>query len=568
MRRLLLVLFAALAASACCPPSPSTDGGDDGGPTGFGAPVDAGTGHDAGDGGAGVLPPADAGEDGGGVLPPGDAGTKGGSDGGGCVPACAGKGCGGDGCGGSCGSCASNQYCDAAGKCHASNVEHVVLIVQENHSFDSYFGSWCEAAPGSNPTCTSGPACCEAAPVTEPSGTSPGVLDDGTDNSDSNFATDRDHLQACEVQEINGGAMDQFVTGAQGAAMTCLGLGPGCSESYNWVLADGSTPGSPLYSYWQLAAQNAVADRYFQPIAGGSASNDMYFAGAHFRFVDNDDIPAVGVGKSNATLCAGGPCDSAPSAQYQLPTVADLLLQAGHSFAMYADGFDEAYTAWAGGGNCASPSVASECPYNDQLLHPAASYGCLYDPSDYPFLYYAGFGDTASGPTVYEKDISQLQQDLAQGGLPTFAFVKARLYHNEHPNLSTISDGIAFATSTIEMIEASPYAATTLVLLTWDEGGGFFDHVPPPASPPTTVDQDDSGNPVPYGTRVPLIAIGPLVRKGTVSHVQMEHSSIVKFLEWNFLGTTGQLHARDGWVDDLGSLLDPAKTGVAVPEGL
>jgi len=92
------------------------------------------------------------------------------------------------------------------------------------------------------------------------------------------------------------------------------------------------------------------------------------------------------------------------------------------------------------------------------------------------------------------------------------------------------------------------------VLVVYDEGGGFFDHVAPPAA----VDAQD------YGTRVPAIAVGPLARKGTVSHVTLEHSSIVKFVEWNWLGgVTGQLGARDAVVANLGSLIDPA---LGVPE--
>ena len=68
------------------------------------------------------------------------------------------------------------------------------------------------------------------------------------------------------------------------------------------------------------------------------------------------------------------------------------------------------------------------------------------------------------------------------------------------------------------------------------------------------------------GTRVPLIALGPFARTNVVSHVPMEHSSIVKFLEFNYLGATGQLRARDAVVNNIGSLLDPARTGVTVPE--
>jgi len=75
----------------------------------------------------------------------------------------------------------------------ASNVKHVLVIVQENHSFDNYFGRYCTAPTGSNPTCTIGPACCEAAPTTDPgTGAAPLVQDDA-----ANAAWDPDHSQAC-----------------------------------------------------------------------------------------------------------------------------------------------------------------------------------------------------------------------------------------------------------------------------------------------------------------------------------------------------------------------------------
>jgi hypothetical protein len=68
-----------------------------------------------------------------------------------------------------------------------------------------------------------------------------------------------------------------------------------------------------------------------------------------------------------------------------------------------------------------------------------------------------------------------------------------------------------------------------------------------------------------------MLALGPFAKKGAVSHVVMEHSSVVKLLEWNFLGgKTGQLGGRDadgsGTVGNMGSLLDPGATGTLVPE--
>jgi phospholipase C len=90
-----------------------------------------------------------------------------------------------------------------------------------------------------------------------------------------------------------------------------------------------------------------------------------------------------------------------------------------------------------------------------------------------------------------------------------------------------------------------------------DESGGFFDHVAPPA--------DSAVDGKPYGARVPLLALGRFALKNHLSHTLMEHSSIVRFVEWNWLGATGQLRGRDAVVNGIGDLLDPSQTGEFVP---
>ena len=442
---------------------------------------------------------------------------------------------------GTCGTaCTGAQHC-VAGICRDSAIEHVVLVVEENHTFDSYFGRYCQAPAGSNPTCTAGPSCCERAPDKEPRGASPTVLDDS-----SNFAEDRDHLQACEVQQIDGGKMDNYVTGATGAD-TCAGSGPSCASANNFALAGSGAVGA----YWTLADSNALADRYFQPIAGGTSGNDMYLAIAHYQFVDNEAMPDAIGDLLNCTI--DSVCLSATKTKYTgRTTIADVLLNAGKTFTVYADGYAEATAA--GYGNC--PNIANDCQYSE-ISHPIAYQACRYDASDIPFAYYAQFADTS-----HIADYAQLAQDVANHTLPSFAYVKALTTRNEHPNVSTISDGVTFVSNLIQTIEESPYASSTLVLVTWDEGGGFFDHIAPP--PP--IDTDDANQPVPYGTRVPLLAIGPFAKKGTISHVTMEHSSIVRFLEYNFVGPVGQLGHNDAKVNNIGSLLDPTATVIHVPE--
>lgn len=415
----------------------------------------------------------------------------------------------------------SDAVADAPGEATAdaapsgSRIEHVVVVVQENHTFDNYFGSYCTAPAGSNPSCTTGPACCEAAPEKEPSGASPVALDDA-----QNAKLDPNHFQSCEVAELHGGAMDRFVTG-----------GPaGCSNAGNFAIS----PASAVGVYRGLASTYAMADRYFQSIAGASSANDMYFAEARFVFTDNTAKPdAIGRG---CLLGAGA------GVSYSRTTVADLLVDAGKSFAFYAQG----YAAMKSAPLC--PAAPGDCP-----LH-LPTYPCTYDPSDNPFEYYPRFRDD---PT-YERDWDDFAKDVAGGTLPNVAFLKGAGYRSEHPGYgTTISAGMNQVQSVVDAILGSPYAATTLVLVAWDEGGGYFDHVPPPA--------DSAVDGKPFGTRVPFLVVGAFARQNYVSHVPLDHASVVKFLEWNFLGATGQLGARDAVSNNLGDLLDPAAVGVEVP---
>jgi phospholipase C len=226
-------------------------------------------------------------------------------------------------------------------------------------------------------------------------------------------------------------------------------------------------------------------------------------------------------------------------------TIADLLMGAGKTVTWYGEGYDTMVAA-----NTGCPKAPMDCG----LTLP--TYPCVFDPGDIPFAYYSQFNKS----TTFVRDYSHFAQDLAAGTLPDVSYVKGLGYHSEHPGSGTkISAGVSFVTELFQAIQATCYKDNTLVLVTWDEGGGFFDHIAPPAT--STVDNQ------PYGTRIPLLALGRYAKKGTVSHVTMEHSSLVKFLEFNYLGgKTGQLGARDGTVSNIGSLLDPAQTGVTIPD--
>ena len=417
---------------------------------------------------------------------------------------------------GGCGSSSSG----AAGPATSSNIQHVVIVVQENISFDSYLGTYCTAPTGSDPSCTDGPGCCERAPAADPgTGTAPLLLDDA-----EHGGFDPVHFSTCFSSEINGGAMDQYVEGA-----VCG------SNPRNLAYADDAS----VWYYRDLAKNHAVADRYFQSVVGASSANDMYLARANFVFEDNTYVPEGAIGSSCLL--------NKNTALYDDPTIGDLLADAGVPWAFYIEGYQEMADAEAAGG---CPPPAPGCALGIGL------YPCTYDPSDIPFQYYERFRDNPQ----YMKDLSHFEQDVAAGTLPAVSFVKGLGFRTEHPGYGiTISDGMDFTRAVIDRVQGSRYADDTLVLVVYDESGGYFDHVAPP--PNSSVDGKQ------YGPRMPTFAVGRFARSNHVSHVPMEHASVVRFVEWNWLGgKTGQLQTRDAVANNIGSLLDPAETGNPVPE--
>ena len=379
----------------------------------------------------------------------------------------------------------------------SSEIEQVVLVISENHSFDSIYGSYCSAATGSNPTCTTGPACCEAAPA-KVSNQNPKDLTDA-----QNLAYSPDHSQAGEVCEIDGGAMDKYVSGCS------------ASSASNWALADHTSAAT----YWRLAGEYAIADRFFQSAAGASCQNDMYFITGHYMFTDNDFVA------QNSSL-NGDRCYGSGFISYYNPTILDLFNQCGLTWRVYAEG-------WA-----ANPS-GSQC------------YPDYFDATDIPASYYPSL---TLNPGANWADYSQFASDVANGQLPAFSIIKGLGIHSEHPADSTLTAGQTISAAVISNIIHSAYNQTAVVFLTPDESGGFYDHIRPPAN--SRVDS------MPYGPRTPLVAAGWGVKTNYVSHVQAEPSSIIRFLEWNWLaGQTGQLGARDGAVNNLGDLFNATRVG-------
>ena len=378
----------------------------------------------------------------------------------------------------------------------ASSVKHLIVIISENHSFDSYFGRYCLAPTYSNPTCNYGPHCCEAAPETV-NGIPPLVLDDK-----QNYAFDPNHYMDQELCKQDNRKMDKYMTG-QGCTS---------SDNRNFAVADAAT----MALYYSYAQNFAIADRFFQSAAGASSENDMYFARAKYVFLDNTEFPI-----SKKATCYYYPKGQGVS--YDDKMIGDVMNECGVTWSFYAEGYNGNFSS---NQNC--------WPY-------------YYDPTDNPFEYYASVVDNP----LYFKDYKQFATDVDNGELPSVSYFKALGLRCEHPLVSSITGGEGFSSEIVTKIMSSDlYKDNTLIIMLPDESGGFYDHVTPP--PDSTVDGKA------YGPRTHFIAVGSMVKKNYISHVQMEPSSLIKFIEYNWMTTTGQLDGRDKVVNNIGDLLLPS----------
>jgi phospholipase C len=407
-----------------------------------------------------------------------------------------------------------------------SPIKNLVVIMQENHSFDSYFGRYCKAPTGSAPMCTSGPSCCESGPDSTPGAEGPTTL-----NDKENLEYDPPHTIGCMLSALHAspariGEFHGVHFDAMTFKMDRYAQGGACSNRRTFAYAPA---GSIRYHAW--ARSYAIADRFFQSVAGASQANDLYFARGRFVLFDNENTAeALGAGddvRKRVTLYDAN--------------IADLLLRNGVNFGMFIEGYKAAAAAVP-----KRPPNAPGCPKSPD----PPAYPCIYDSGDVPFAFYASIKDD---PGLFE-DFQQFKRRLREQALPAVSYVRSLGMHSEHPGESRISDGTEFVQDVIDAVMGSAYADQTLILVVPDESGGYFDHVSPP--PRSFVDH------VPYGARTSFVAIGKpdrIVRPGTVSHVQMEAASILRFIEWNwFGGATGQLAARDAVANNLGSVLVPA----------
>ncbi|HMD51890.1 MAG TPA: alkaline phosphatase family protein [Solirubrobacteraceae bacterium] len=369
-----------------------------------------------------------------------------------------------------------------------SDIEHVVILIQENRSFDHYFGT----LPGVRGFGEEGalPTLYQTGyPVAGFEGELlPFHLETG---GASQCLHDITHNWAPQHESWDGGAMDGFVR--THIAVDGLEAGPATMGYYE----QGDLP-----FYYALAEAFTICDGYHCSVLGPTDPNRL------FSMSGTIDPDGTNGGPLIETLTFTQ--RDALEGKFTWTTMPEQLSAAGVSWKVY---------------------TGSPFGVEDNVL----TYFHAYQTN--PALAAAAFSP------VYPTDF---KADLEHHELPQVSWVLESAFQTEHPGLSTAKLGEQAVADLLKMLLAHPGAwDKTALFLTWDENGGFFDHLAPPVAPPGTPGEyltvpDLTGasggieGPIGLGFRVPLLVLSPFSKGGFLCSETFDHTSLLRFLETRF----------------------------------
>jgi phospholipase C len=353
------------------------------------------------------------------------------------------------------------------------DIKHVVLLMQENRSFDHYFGTLAAVRGFNDPkarTLSTGRSVFYQPDAKNPDGYMlPFHLDTRSTNAQKIPSTS--HAWAVQHAAWHYGEMDMWLPAhrkADGAN------GPYCMGYYTR---------SDIPFQFALAESFTLCDEYFCSVMGPTWPNRMYWM--------TGTIDPDGTG--------GGPIthNAAPPGGYTWTTYAERLDAAGISWKVYQ----------------------SEDHYNCNMLEN-----------------FKVFQQASRGSSLYQRGMlcgqeGQFEYDAMNDKLPAVSWIIPTRYQSEHPDFMP-ADGAAFVASKIDAIAANPEVwAKTLFILNYDENDGLFEHVPPPVPVAGTPHEFIDALPIGAGFRVPCILISPWTTGGWVCSDTFDHTSTLMFLE-------------------------------------
>lgn len=412
-------------------------------------------------------------------------------------------------------------------------INHVIVVYQENWSFDGLYGNF----PGANGIANAGGAVKQVDKNGVPYTTLPQPIDNNQKPPapDARFPAnlpvapfnaaqyvqpndktgDLVHRYYQEQYQIDGGKMDKFVAWSDAAGLVM-------SHYDATHMPEG-----------KLAQQYTMADNFFHAAYGGSFLNHFWLVCACTpQFPNAPDamkaqLDANGVMTKDGAVTPDGyvintsysvntphPKSADPTTlipNQTMPNIGDRLSDKGLSWAWYAGGWNDAI---------------------------AGNPDPLFQFHHQPFAFFASTADGTPGKAQHLKDEQDFRTSLTAGTLPAVSFIKPLGPDNEHPGYASLLQGQQHVADIVSAVQSSPYARDTAIIVTYDEHGGRWDHVAPP--------KGDRWGP---GSRVPTIVISPFAKRGYVDHTQYDTTSILKFIEtrWGL----APLGARDAAANDL-----------------
>ncbi len=412
-------------------------------------------------------------------------------------------------------------------------IRHVVIIMQENRSFDSYFGAY----PGADgiPGLAGHP------------GTVPCVPDPGSRGCVRPFHDRQDrslggpHSFAAAQADINGGQMNGFVA-EQERGMT------GCAQTFNPACGNaGGTPDvmgyhddSDIPNYWSYARDFVLQDHMFQSDASWSLPSHLYLVSEWSAYCSLKNDPES---CRSAPENPGYPPDFARRLGNPLPTAPNYAWT-DLTYLLHKFGVSWGYYVFKGTEPDCENNAAIACALPGQSAKTPGIWN--------PLPYFTTVQQDNQLPNI--KSISSFYADAKAGTLPAVSWVTPNGAVSEHPP-GLITTGQSYVTGLINAIMRSPDWSSTAIFLTWDDWGGFYDHVAPPRV-------DEQG----YGLRVPGLLISPYARAGFIDHQTLSFDAYVKFIEDDFLGgqrldpqTDGRPDPRPDVRENAGQLGDLTK---------
>jgi phospholipase C len=409
-----------------------------------------------------------------------------------------------------------------------TDIEHVVILTQENRSFDHYFGSY-RGVRGFSDQSVTFQQPDPANTTTSPLGT---LLPFHLDTSKANAACTHDitHDWVPQHQSWNDGGMDGFVSSR-------LPI-----DSNDAVLTMGYYTRADLPYYYALADAFTICDNYFCSVMGPTDPNRLYTIAASLDPDGKNGGPILQSIVTNRAAIYG---------RLTYTTMAEQLQARGISWKVYS-----------------SP--------DETVLG-----GIL---SDNVLSYFKNFQDPASvlhqnafGPQFPVDFLA----DVAFGNLPQVSWLVGSILTSEHPPAPSLF-GENILSLIVGALTANPALwAKTALFVTYDENGGFFDHVAPVTAPlgtpgeyvtapaipdPTVIGSPAITGPIGLGFRVPTLIISPFSRGGFVSSDLFDHTSVLRFLETLFGAEVPNLSAwRRATVGDLTSALNFKKPDQSIP---